>query len=125
MRTEKDSNPWPTPVCIRDCSYQLRSSGVIASICIGLVCKDGWPRCGRGEWKGGRIGLSLLFVVGTADELDAKSKSIRGCVLKGLGKIFRCSDAKYVSNSEAFREVDADPPTEVRLERHIDEWWWA
>jgi hypothetical protein len=61
-------------------------------------------------------------MVGTADELDAKRKSIRGRIPEGLGKIFRCPDVKYGSSSEACREVDADPPTEVRLERHIDEW---
>jgi hypothetical protein len=90
--SEKHAHPWSATICVRNCSHQLRNSGVIAPICIVLSCENGWPGRIGGERKRGGIGHDFLFVVGSADELDSESVSVRSGISERLSKISRCTE---------------------------------
>jgi hypothetical protein len=90
--SEKHAYTWSANISVCNCSHQLRNSGVIASICIPLACENGWPWRIGGERKRGGIGHDFLFMVGSTDELDSESISVRSGISERLSKIFRCTE---------------------------------
>jgi hypothetical protein len=90
MGTEKHAYPRPPAVRVRDCAHELFCGGIKAPICIGLVCENRWPRRAGGEGDRGRVRRDFLFMISSADELDAERIMVGRRVSERLGEIFGC-----------------------------------